>query len=123
MTFLDIHFHPHLNASGCYEGLVLFSGSIWVPVKRATHWRGSVAGHRAHTALGECVVQRWRVQLDHSSNAIRTRFVAEPAADFDNVCILINAFLYVQKGEGAEGAWLLLDQIKREKGVWWMPWQ
>ena len=59
----------------------------------------------------------------NSSNAIRTRFVAEPAAGFDNVCILINALLYVQKGEGAEGAWLLLDQIKREKGVWWMPWQ
>ena len=37
----------------------------------------------------------------NSSNAIRTRFVAEPAADFDNVCILINAPFYVQKGGGA----------------------
>ncbi|GAA6150575.1 hypothetical protein NBRC116586_36390 [Pseudooceanicola nitratireducens] len=24
---------------------------------------------------------------------------------------------------GIEQACLLLDQIKREKGVWWMPWQ
>ncbi len=23
----------------------------------------------------------------------------------------------------SEEACLLLDQIKREKGVWWMPWQ
>ena len=22
-----------------------------------------------------------------------------------------------------EKAWLFLDRIKREKGVWWMPWQ
>ena len=25
--------------------------------------------------------------------------------------------------EWAEPALLFLDQIKREKGVWWMPWQ
>ena len=29
----------------------------------------------------------------------------------------------IQKAEGQEEALLLLDQIKREKGVWWMPWQ
>ena len=27
------------------------------------------------------------------------------------------------KGGGQEEALLLLDRIKREKGVWWMPWQ
>ena len=25
--------------------------------------------------------------------------------------------------DSAKEACLLLDQIKREKGVWWMPWQ
>jgi hypothetical protein len=28
-----------------------------------------------------------------------------------------------RQGEWAEPALLFLDQIKREKGVWWMPWQ
>tara|TARA_R110002020_G_scaffold75709_1_gene192417 strand:- start:172 stop:396 length:225 start_codon:yes stop_codon:yes gene_type:complete len=28
-----------------------------------------------------------------------------------------------QKARGQEKACLFLDQIKREKGVWWMPWQ
>ncbi len=27
------------------------------------------------------------------------------------------------QGERSNGAGLSLDQIKREKGVWWMPWQ
>ena len=30
---------------------------------------------------------------------------------------------FSQKGRSSEEANLLLDQIKREKGVWWMPWQ
>ena len=51
----------------------------------------------------------------NSSNAIRTRFVAEPAANFDNVCILINALLYVQKGEGAEE-----DILLRRSGFFWI---
>lgn len=25
--------------------------------------------------------------------------------------------------ENGEPIWLFLDQIKRNKGVWWMPWQ
>lgn len=25
--------------------------------------------------------------------------------------------------QGRQRSCLLLDQIKREKGVWWMPWQ
>ena len=28
-----------------------------------------------------------------------------------------------KEGQSLEEACLLLDQIKREKGVWWMPWQ
>ena len=30
---------------------------------------------------------------------------------------------FLQEGEDTEEALLFLDQIKREKGVWWMPWQ
>ena len=30
---------------------------------------------------------------------------------------------FSQKGVAIEEALLFLDQIKREKGVWWMPWQ
>ena len=26
-------------------------------------------------------------------------------------------------GSPVTGVWLFLDQIKRDKGVWWMPWQ
>ena len=36
-------------------------------------------------------------------------------------CIACNA---TRKRDGrVEPALLFLDQIKREKGVWWMPWQ
>ena len=31
--------------------------------------------------------------------------------------------LSTKGGRAVEKAWLFLDQIKREKGVWWMPWQ
>jgi hypothetical protein len=37
--------------------------------------------------------------------------------------LLINARPVHKRRSGAEEACLLLDQIKREKGVWWMPWQ
>ena len=50
-------------------------------------------------------------------------FVAEPAASTDNVCILIKGLFEITKGGPTEEALLFLDQIKREKGVWWMPWQ
>ena len=37
--------------------------------------------------------------------------------------LLIYASPETKGRRGAEEASLLLDQIKREKGVWWMPWQ
>ncbi|SPJ26519.1 hypothetical protein PAA8504_04387 [Palleronia abyssalis] len=37
--------------------------------------------------------------------------------------LLINAPGDTKGLWGAEEVSLLLDQIKREKGVWWMPWQ
>ncbi len=37
--------------------------------------------------------------------------------------LLINACQDTKGLAGAEKACLFLDQIKREKGVWWMPWQ
>ena len=34
------------------------------------------------------------------------------------------ALFAVQAGVAIRSAvWLFLDQIKRDKGVWWMPWQ
>ena len=38
--------------------------------------------------------------------------------------MLLISVVGASKGPAAsEEACLLLDQIKREKGVWWMPWQ
>ena len=47
----------------------------------------------------------------------------EPAEGWDSKLLLINAGPVTKDGHGAGEASLLLDQIKREQGVWWMPGQ
>jgi hypothetical protein len=41
----------------------------------------------------------------------------------DDWLAIINDNRWRQKDSLRKQALLFLDQIKREKGVWWMPWQ
>jgi hypothetical protein len=52
-----------------------------------------------------------------------TSAMLEPEGERDSMLLVrINGSLS-SFFPSAEEACLLLDQIKREKGVWWMPWQ